>query len=457
MNEGHPTGARGAITRCQRRVSIELRHILIEAAKRVVIEPPARLGHLAIDHHIGVNLAILISAFVTAKQPNAAIVLPTAIAHRLAKEEIRAANVISCCTVRGAENLQDFVAEFGSHPLVRIDDHHPFMRRLRDGPVLLRRRIDVFMLDESDVGVPGNLERAIRTERIDDEDLVGPIHAIETISKILFLVESGYDDRDSVSFSHAWTRPPIANVLGWDTTLGIMSGQKDYPQLARERLQTVCDRIGAAASRAGRTADDVTLVAVTKKQPLASIESIFEAGQTAFGENRVQEAVAKIDAFPREAEWHFIGHLQRNKAKAIVGRVALIHSVDSVRLIRELEKQAARLDIVQRVLIELNVTGEEAKTGAEPEELDTLIKGLADAPHLKAQGLMTMAPYNTDPEAARPPFARLREILSNIPASQAFDPRHLSMGMSGDFEVAIEEGATLVRIGTVLMGERPGD
>lgn len=233
-----------------------------------------------------------------------------------------------------------------------------------------------------------------------------------------------------------------------------MDRQKNNPPGLPERLKGIKTRIGAAARRAGRAPEEVGLIAVTKTHPAQSIEPLFELGQSAFGENRVQEALEKMEALAGRGEWHLIGHLQRNKAALAAGRFALIHSVDSVRLIEELEKQAAKRNVVQSILLEINIAGETEKTGAAPDELAGMLQSLSMAPHLSAEGLMTMAPYDPDPEKARPHFARLRELLRAIGTRPGFTPRHLSMGMSGDFEVAIEEGATLVRIGTAIMGER---
>ena len=233
-----------------------------------------------------------------------------------------------------------------------------------------------------------------------------------------------------------------------------MAGQSNCTLALAERLREVKSRIAAAAARAGRSAEEITLVAVTKTHPPQSVVALMKAGHSVLGENRVQEALSKIESLKGAGQWHFVGHLQRNKVNAVMGRFELIHSVDSPRLIRELEKSAARRGAAQRILLELNVTGETRKTGARPEELDALLDALAASPHLRAEGLMTMAPYSRAPEASRPAFARLRELLKSIPKLDHFSPRHLSMGMSGDYEVAIEEGATLVRIGTAIMGER---
>lgn len=233
-----------------------------------------------------------------------------------------------------------------------------------------------------------------------------------------------------------------------------MSGPNNYRESLRERLNTVRERVREATRRAGREPESVELIAVTKTHPAEAIRALFDLGHEAVGENRVQEFVRKYEALEGRGAWHFIGHLQRNKAAQVVGRAALIHSVDSVRLIGELEKRAAQKETVQQILLEINTSGEAQKTGAGPEEAPRLVEALASAPHLRGLGLMTMAPMVEDPEKARPAFARLRELMSRLETGDHFKPRHLSMGMSGDFEAAIAEGATLVRIGTAIMGER---
>lgn len=237
-----------------------------------------------------------------------------------------------------------------------------------------------------------------------------------------------------------------------------MSGQSNYPQELEGRLLAVRQRIEAAASGAGRRAIDVRLVVVTKTQPAERVAALFDLGIFAVGENRVQEFVKKHEAL-RESpggpgEWHFIGHLQRNKVGSVVGRARLIHSADSVRLIHALDKAARKIEVRQAILLEVNVAGEARKTGAGEEILPEMLDALGRATHLEGQGLMTMAPIAGDPETIRPHFARLRELMASLPPSPNFTPRHLSMGMSGDFEVAIEEGSTIVRVGTAVMGPR---
>jgi PLP dependent protein len=225
-----------------------------------------------------------------------------------------------------------------------------------------------------------------------------------------------------------------------------------------ERLAHVRARIDAACRRAGRDPAAVTLVAVSKTFPVAAIREAVAAGVTVFGESRIQEALPKMEALadvPGLA-WHLVGHLQSNKAVKAVGTFALIHSVDTLALAERLDRLAAERGVVQDVLIEVNVAGEATKHGVAPGETEALVAAAAALSHLRVRGLMGMAPYADDPEAARPHFRRLaallREIAQNAPGGVTMDT--LSMGMSDDFEVAIEEGATLVRIGTRLFGGR---
>ena len=221
------------------------------------------------------------------------------------------------------------------------------------------------------------------------------------------------------------------------------------------RLAGVRERMNSAAARAGRDPGEILLVAVSKAHPPEVLQAAIVTGQRHFGENRVQEAIPKLQAFgEKQIHWHLIGHLQRNKVNAVVGRFELIHSVDSVRLLEALEQRAAALDLTQRILFQINVAGEQSKFGVPPEELPGLLKALSHTPHLKAEGLMTIPPYSEDPQASRPYYQNLRRMLATAPAVENFQPRHLSMGMSGDFEVAIEEGATIIRVGTAIFGSR---
>lgn len=209
-------------------------------------------------------------------------------------------------------------------------------------------------------------------------------------------------------------------------------------------LSVVHDRIAAACERAGRSPSDVKLVAVSKGQDAASVkDKVLSRGHVTLGENRAQELRDKRPLLPDEVEWHFVGNLQRNKIKYL-GDVALIHSVNSVRLADAIDDWGAREGRVVPVLISVNVAGEDSKQGVNVEELAGLVVHARGLPHLELRGLMTMAPHGDDPELARPHFRYLREL------AKLHDLPELSMGMSGDFEVAIEEGATIVRIGTAL-------
>lgn len=222
-------------------------------------------------------------------------------------------------------------------------------------------------------------------------------------------------------------------------------------------LARIREKIAAAARRAGRDAATVRLVAVSKTVGLEQLQEALAAGQSCFGENYLQEARAKIVALGPGVEWHFIGHLQSNKAKVVVSLFHLIHSVDRLSLAAALEAAAAQLGKVQEVLVQVNLAGEASKSGVSPAALPALLEAIRAMPHLKVVGLMTMPPWFPDPEAVRPYFRALRELRDRLtsrePAPAALS--ELSMGMSGDFEVAVEEGATLVRLGTAVFGPRP--
>lgn len=227
-----------------------------------------------------------------------------------------------------------------------------------------------------------------------------------------------------------------------------------------ERVEEVRQRLSTASERSGRHPDEVTLIAATKTRTVPEIMAVVEAGVTHLGENYVQELVAKREAIDKAGchgvIWHAIGHLQRNKVKFVVPGVALIHSLDSVRLAQAIEKRAAQAEIRQPVLLEVNISGEDTKFGVDPAEAWLLAEQVAQLPHLDLQGLMSMPPYTENPEDSRPYFQALAELAVAL-LDRGLPPeamRHLSMGMSGDFEVAIEEGSTLVRLGTVLFGPR---
>ncbi len=221
-------------------------------------------------------------------------------------------------------------------------------------------------------------------------------------------------------------------------------------------LAQINQRIHAAAIKAGRDPAAVHLVAVSKTRPSADIIEAFQAGQTIFGENYIQELVPKLAEVTEAVKWHVIGHLQSNKVKYIAGQVALIHSVDRISLATEIDRQWGKLNKICDVLVQVNISGETSKSGTTEEGAIQLVRESALLPHIRVRGLMTMPPFFDDPEAARPFFAELRRLSEVVTALNisGVDMTELSMGMSGDFEAAIQEGATLVRIGTAIFGNR---
>lgn len=224
-----------------------------------------------------------------------------------------------------------------------------------------------------------------------------------------------------------------------------------------DNLDYVESRIVEACKRSGRDRSEVTLIAVSKTKPVPDLEEARAHGTTVFGENKVQEIRDKTEVMGVDGlHWHMIGHLQANKVKYLIGVVEMIHSVDNVKLAEEIEKQAAKKDAVMDVLCEVNMAGEESKFGLTPEAAMDFVKEISKLPHLRIRGLMTIAPYTEDPESNRVYFKGLRELKDRINAEQipGVQMDVLSMGMTGDYEVAIEEGATLVRVGTGIFGER---
>jgi len=223
-----------------------------------------------------------------------------------------------------------------------------------------------------------------------------------------------------------------------------------------QRLNQIRSRIAEAAAKAGRDPRSVRLVAVSKTRPPEDIVAACQAGQVIFGENYVQEFTAKAAEVGEPLEWHFIGHLQSNKVKNLAGLVTLVHSVDRLSLAEEISRQWGRLGRCCDVLVQVNISGEASKSGTTETGALQLVRDIALLPNLKVRGLMTMPPFFDDPEAARPYFAELKR-LSDLIAAEAVpgvEMVELSMGMSGDFEAAIQEGATLVRVGTAIFGER---
>ncbi len=232
---------------------------------------------------------------------------------------------------------------------------------------------------------------------------------------------------------------------------------EEVQQKLAGNLDRVRKKIETALKNSIDPAREVILVAVSKKQPLNRIQALAAAGQVNFGENYVQEGLEKIKSLENpQVKWHFIGSLHSNKAKFIPGQFALVHSMDSVKLARALHKKAASMGVVQPVLIQVNLAGEVQKAGVDPGELPELIREAGQLDHLDVQGLMLMPPLADDPEKSRPYFARLRRLRDSLEQETGRELPHLSMGMSQDFVQAVEEGATLVRVGSLLLGPRPG-
>ena len=226
--------------------------------------------------------------------------------------------------------------------------------------------------------------------------------------------------------------------------------------MMKENLNKIHENIVLAAKRAGRNPEDIQLIAVSKTYPASEIMRAIDCGCTDFGENKVQELTTKIEAINTPINWHLIGHLQTNKVKYIVGKTALVHSVDSLKLAHEIEKQSAKKDVITKILIEVNVAQEISKHGVKVEEVIPLIKEISKLQHVKVEGLMTVAPFVENPEDNRTIFRKLYDLSVDI-QKQKFDNITmdiLSMGMSNDYEVAVEEGATHVRIGTAIFGYR---
>ena len=226
--------------------------------------------------------------------------------------------------------------------------------------------------------------------------------------------------------------------------------------MVRENLETVKKKIEIACKKVGRRPDEVTLIAVSKTKPVSMLEEAYETGQRIFGENKVQEICDKYEQMAKDVQWHMIGHLQRNKVKYIIDKVDLIHSVDSIRLAKQISEEAAKANVEMKVLIEVNVAREESKFGFMVEELENAIYEIAKLPNIKIIGLMTIAPYVENPEENRCHFKKMFELYVDINRKN-IDNVHmtvLSMGMTNDYEVAVCEGATMVRVGTGIFGDR---
>ena len=226
--------------------------------------------------------------------------------------------------------------------------------------------------------------------------------------------------------------------------------------MVTENLKIVEEKIAKACERAKRDRSEVTLIAVSKTKPEVMIEEAYAAGQRDFGENKVQEICRKKELLPEDIRWHMIGHLQRNKVHQVVNKACLIHSVDSLRLAETISHEAEKKEIRVPVLVEVNVAQEESKFGVTTEETISLVEEIAKLPHIQVRGLMTIAPFVEDPEENRGIFRKLKQLSVDIAAKNINNVNMsvLSMGMTNDYEVAIEEGATMVRVGTGIFGER---
>ena len=223
-----------------------------------------------------------------------------------------------------------------------------------------------------------------------------------------------------------------------------------------ENLKDVENKIIEACKRANRNRDEVTLIAVSKTKPLSDIEALISIGVEDFGENKVQELCDKYENVSKPVKFHQIGHLQTNKVKYVVDKAALIHSVDSIRLAKEIQKEAAKKDIIAQVLIEVNIAREESKFGLMAEEVIPFLEEIKDYDHIHVNGLMTIAPFVDNPEDNRKYFRELKQLSLDITCKNIdnIDMNVLSMGMTNDYRVAIEEGATMVRVGTAIFGHR---
>lgn len=226
--------------------------------------------------------------------------------------------------------------------------------------------------------------------------------------------------------------------------------------MLKERLIEVEERIQAACKRAGRDREEVTLIAVSKTKPIEVLKEAYDLGVRIFGENKVQELTEKYEQLPSDIHWHMIGHLQTNKVKYIVDKAELIHSVDSLKLAETIEREAEKKNCIARILVEVNVAEEESKFGLKTSEVIPFVDKISKYPHINVCGLMTIAPFVENPEKNRPIFADMRKLSVDIRHKNVDNSNVsiLSMGMTNDYEVAIEEGATMVRVGTGIFGAR---
>ena len=226
--------------------------------------------------------------------------------------------------------------------------------------------------------------------------------------------------------------------------------------MINENISKVRENIVKACEKAGRNPEEVTLIAVSKTKPVSAIEEALLSGTLDYGENKVQELCDKYDVLPKNIRWHMIGHLQRNKVKYLVGKTYLFHSVDSLRLAEQIEKEFAKHNQVCDILVEVNIAQEESKFGINAKETEELIRKIAKFEHVRIKGLMTIAPYTEDPESNREYFREIKKLSVDIRDKNIDNVSMdvLSMGMTGDYMVAVEEGATMVRVGTGIFGER---
>lgn len=226
--------------------------------------------------------------------------------------------------------------------------------------------------------------------------------------------------------------------------------------MINENISKVRENIVKACEKAGRNPEEVTLIAVSKTKPVSAIEEALLSGTLDYGENKVQELCDKYDVLPKNIRWHMIGHLQRNKVKYLVGKTYLVHSVDSLRLAEQIEKEFAKHNQVCDILVEVNIAQEESKFGVNAKETEELIREIAKFEHIRIKGLMTIAPYTEDPESNRDYFREIKKLSVDIRDKNIDNVSMdvLSMGMTGDYMVAVEEGATMVRVGTGIFGER---
>ena len=226
--------------------------------------------------------------------------------------------------------------------------------------------------------------------------------------------------------------------------------------MIKENLEEVREKIRQACQRRGRREEDVTLISVSKTKPVEMLREAYEAGSRDFGENRVQEIMEKYGQMPEDVRWHMIGHLQKNKVRQVIDKAVLIHSVDTVELAEQIEKDAAKRDLTVDILLEVNVAEEESKFGFRTEEVEAAVMKIKEFPHVHIKGLMTIAPFVSNSEDNREVFKKLYQLYVDIRSKNIDNVNMsvLSMGMTGDYEVAVEEGATMIRVGTGIFGAR---